>query len=867
MNVKNFIKHPLGIIAIALTLIALVVFLGTPYVIKRELNKWIVSRGPDRSQTDNVDFNPFTGRLALYNLQVETQRGQTLHIPKAYLKFSWMALSKKRLNLEELVLEDTYLLVDSLEETGFRVAGLILKEVVGATEEGKSSPGWGMGIERFEIRNSRIEYDTPQLVATYHIDSYELTDLQSWNKDKPVHVELQGRIDDSPIHIIAEVTPFAEQLVTRGKLKLEKMNLSLISKALGIENMSMEGQLDIDVNVESVRQQDKLIGFSTDGMISFVDAQLTYDDMTFADEKISWQGIISGNKPHATGLNLSAEGSLVSAGHVASLPSQSLTVKTNDLQWQGTVNYEVGEDSRVLTMAANLEGAGVGVGDTDRDMNLIDLGVFSVNTIDIQSLDEMSIAEVMLQKLLLFSRATGDSAEQVDAKNRLLLAENVSIKDISYKDTNKLAINEITLNTFQAYIKRQKDGGVHLLDRSPAQDTSAAEPEKPADELEPVAEAKMPAKELESAGTPFHFRLDQFHVENDSSVQFVDESNIRPFLLTVNVEELQVADIDTADTAKPMKVKVSGKAGEYSTIDMDGTLLPFAKPMSVDMKGEIRALRMPPFSSYTGQTIGYNLTSGQLDADLNMIIDKGNFAGNTELRMRNLEVARVDPDKVPEIDTQMKVPLESGLSMLRDKKDVIKLDIKLEGDIANPQFNFQDAINQAIAKAMTFASVSFLKYTLQPFGTFIAVAEIAGKAGQKATKVKLDPVQFKAAEISLDETSKQYLEKVAVILNDRPKLRLEVCGKAVENDRIALLAKREAAVKQKSDKTGVLKKEAAEVEPIPDTVLQGFARERAKLVKDSLVNDHGVNHERIYLCLPTIDATPDKQPYVEMLID
>ncbi len=206
MNVKKFIKHPLGIIATVFVILALVVLIGTPYLIERELNKWIVSRGPDRSQTDNVDFNPFTGRFALYNLQVERPRGQTLHIPKAYLQFSWMALTKKRLLLEELVLEDTYLLVDTLEneDTGLRVAGLVLKELTSATEgETKSSSAWGIGIERFEIRNSRVQYDTPQLVATYHIDSYELTDLQSWNKEQPVHFEMRGRIDDSPIHFDA----------------------------------------------------------------------------------------------------------------------------------------------------------------------------------------------------------------------------------------------------------------------------------------------------------------------------------------------------------------------------------------------------------------------------------------------------------------------------------------------------------------------------------------------------------------------------------------------------------------------------------------------------------------------------------------
>jgi outer membrane protein OmpA-like peptidoglycan-associated protein len=205
--------------------------------------------------------------------------------------------------------------------------------------------------------------------------------------------------------------------------------------------------------------------------------------------------------------------------------------------------------------------------------------------------------------------------------------------------------------------------------------------------------------------------------------------------------------------------------------------------------------------------------------------------------------------------------------MLRDKNDVVNLNIILHGDIANPQFNFQDAINQAIVKAMTFSALSFVKYALQPFGAAIAIAELVGKAGEKVTKIQLDSVQFGAAEISLDETAKQYLEKVAIILNDRPKLTLDVCGKAVENDRIALLAKREAVKQESEKKAAVPQKAGTAVEPIPDAVLQDFARERAKLVKDALVNDHGISHDRIFLCLPAIDETPDKGPSVELFLD
>ena len=204
MNVNKIIKHPLGIIALAFSLIALVVLLGTPYVIKRELNKWLISHGSGSVQTDNVDFNPFAGSLSLYNLQLEKEKGRALHIVRARLNFSWALLLKKRFYIKEVVLEDTYLLVDKSKDEGFRLAGLVLPEMTDSTAEKKSSSSWSFAIKKFEIINSKIEYDTPDFAATYYIDQYELTNLKSWEKNQPIHVKLQGRIDDSPIHIDAE---------------------------------------------------------------------------------------------------------------------------------------------------------------------------------------------------------------------------------------------------------------------------------------------------------------------------------------------------------------------------------------------------------------------------------------------------------------------------------------------------------------------------------------------------------------------------------------------------------------------------------------------------------------------------------------
>jgi len=116
------------------------------------------------------------------------------------------------------------------------------------------------------------------------------------------------------------------------------------------------------------------------------------------------------------------------------------------------------------------------------------------------------------------------------------------------------------------------------------------------------------------------------------------------------------------------------------------------------------------------------------------------------------------------------------------------------------------------------------------------------------------------------------LEKVAGILNDRPKLRVEICGKAVEADRIALRDKQIALLeKQKELKKNDKNKEEAEAEApeivVPDMQIEALADERAQLVKEDLSDRYGVDHTRMYICLPEIVAAPESRPLVELLID
>jgi hypothetical protein len=851
---SNRFKKPLIITLAIIVVLFLAGLIGTPYLIDLGLERWIASQGPEIGKVENVDFNPFTGRLSMDNLVVETQSGRTLNITHAYLQFSWKQLFKKQLYLKELVLQDVFMLVDRLEESGFRVGGLILSELAGS-ENKSDKPGWEVGIEIFKMQNAKIEYDTPELIATYFIDQYTLKGLETWNKKKPVQMAYQGRINESQVQVQLEVVLLDVVKSWKGNIVLENGSLELVSKVRGLQEYGPKGSIDIDLNLDAQMQEDTSIAFAAEGTASLKQLQLQYEQYGLLQEEFAWKGRIAGNRTAEQKLTVTVDGELSGKSMALDDSVNSLQLMLGAFIWHGKAGISQQNDPFTVTMESEFEGDSVLAKDEQNNMGLLGLEKFNIAGLVIAGLDDIRVAQIDLKNLHLIEKKSTDKKEAKDAAPPLLQTAAVNIDTISLKSGNDLFTGNVKLKDLRAFLHRDKAGNWQVL---PASSGS----------IETAPEQQVPETEVTARDSgPFKIRIGNLQASGKNSIRFEDESLYRPFHTTFHISELGLAGIDTADKNAIAKFNIKGQVGDYGTVVFGGTAKPSEKPVTLDMKGTIGALDMPPFSSYTGQTVGYNVTSGQLDADITMNIDKGMMDSIFDLHMRNLEVAQVDPEKMPEIDSQMNVPLGSALAMLRNKKDEINIKLELKDDINNPQFGIQDAINQALAKAMKFATLSYLKYSLQPFGTYIAIAEVVGKAGKEMSKVALDPMLFPAGEIVLDEKANQYLEKIKELLDNRPKLRIELCGRSVEKDRAALIEKRLAVQKKDAEKSGKKQEEAAVAITIPNEVLLDFAKERAKLVKESLVKQHSINHERIFVCLPEVDEDPAKDPYVEMRLD
>ncbi|MBF0589141.1 MAG: DUF748 domain-containing protein, partial [Magnetococcales bacterium] len=338
----------------------------------------------------------------------------------------------------------------------------------------------------------------------------------------------------------------------------------------------------------------------------------------------------------------------------------------------------------------------------------------------------------------------------------------------------------------------------------------------------------------------FKIDLGGLVLEGDNRVQFIDQGVSPLFRQELVIKTLKLGRISNQPGTKtPFQLKAS--IGQYgSGVALQGDIQLFSAKPTMEIKGKLKAIDLPPFSSYSAPISGYELVSGAADADLNITILQGNIKGAAELKLRNLSVTAADPNLVKETEKKINAPLETALDLLRDNKGDISLTLPVSGTTQAPKIDPGDAIAQATASVVKSTAVTALKVAVMPVGVLLTASDLVGAV---MDQVNLKPVPWPPGSDQLVEKAKQPLSEIAKTLEKQNDLRLKLCGFAVEADRKSLLA---------GGKT------------ITDEQLLQLAKRRSAKVKALLVTQHKIDPSRLFECMPELDHRPKGEARVEV---
>lgn len=624
------------------------------------------------------------------------------------------------------------------------------------------------------------------------------------------------------------------------------------------------------------------------------------DALQLRTGSLRWQGKLTVAQQEPSGLAIDLDGSLDGAGLGTDLPGQSLQVRSDKLTWNGTGHLALDGAAPRYSLSGS---AGLGASRVTRDgvpglglaLQGLDAGQLMLNeqlelTLATLDLRQLSAAEGAADSAPLASidrinvtalRLQGPARAQIDSvtvdglkladtaadsARNLYVSEHLELHAIDWTQAEALRVDTIRHNGVTTLVRHDADGAWNIPAFAERLGGLAWQaPDTLTDDTATTADAAAAAPA--PATTSPAVVIGSYELGGDNRFDFEDLGSDPAYKSGLQVTEATIKNINSGDPTAigTLHAKLAVDGG--GAVAIEGTLVPGATRLTADLKADISALPMPPLSSYSGSAIGYLLDSGEMNADIQFKATDGKVDGSNKLVIRQLQVSELDDATVKKLGGEKIGSLETGLSMLRDKNNTITLNVPLSGDIDDLKVDPSDIINQAIGSALKTGAKTYLAAALFPFGTLLVVADAATSAAGSAS---LTPVTFAPASSALGEQT-AYLDKIAVVLNDRPEMNVRVCALATDSDREALLAglraelARQAA--EKSDKAG----KGAEPETVPavepsvsDEALLALARQRADAINRYLVDGKGIGDERLVSCREKIDPQAKAAPRVEL---
>lgn len=326
--------------------------------------------------------------------------------------------------------------------------------------------------------------------------------------------------------------------------------------------------------------------------------------------------------------------------------------------------------------------------------------------------------------------------------------KNLALKDIKADvRAERYTAGALTIDKPYVRVLIKKDKSMNFNDVMIA-DEKAETGTKPAKKAKPV---KTKASADDSKKT--YFKIDRIQVADGLS-DFADLSLILPFAARITDLNGGAGGFSSEKKSR-VEVALKGMAYDLAPVDIKGEVSPYQGDFDLEMN--FRGMPMPLISPYMVEFAGYKVEKGKMALGLKYTVDDSKLTASNSILIDQLVLG----EKVENPDA-VSLPLELAVALLKDSEGKIKIDVPIIGSLEDPKFSIGGLITDALVNVIT-------KIVKSPFN---ALASAVNGKGD------LSKVGFAAGKAELDDQQQDKLKTVAKALRDRPALDVEIKGAA-----------------------------------------------------------------------------------------
>jgi len=217
-------------------------------------------------------------------------------------------------------------------------------------------------------------------------------------------------------------------------------------------------------------------------------------------------------------------------------------------------------------------------------------------------------------------------------------------------------------------------------------------------------------------------------------------------------------------TESPAELALKAELNGSAPIDITGSVNPLAPAAFIDVRAKANGVDLGGFTPYSAKYTGYPIVKGTLTFDLHYLLKNQKLTADNHILIDQLTFG----DRVESRDAT-NLPVRLAVSLLKDSKGVIDLNIPISGSLSDPKFSVGSVILHTLTNLIARAATS-------PFS--LLAGAIGAMAGGSQS---LEFVEFPPGLAVLTPDSREKLDVIATALQQRPAIRLDILGRVDPN--------------------------------------------------------------------------------------
>lgn len=467
------------------------------------------------------------------------------------------------------------------------------------------------------------------------------------------------------------------------------------------------------------------------------------------------------------------------------------------------------------------------------------------------------------------------------------IKQRIHIKQmIATQPWAQFRLNNDGTNNFQQLLIDNENGNTNTIDNTNQTDnTNDTNTTNDTNDTNNSGKSSRPAekKSASTAKKPWQLAVDNIHIDR-AAIDFRDASLTSAF--RTNITDLS-GDISRLDTSarrakeRPAKVALKGTVDGYAPVAITGTFNPFAAQPALNITLDITNLDLATLTPYSGTYAGYKIDSGRLSVQMAYTLENDRIKGTNHIVVNQMKLGeQVSGPKVRDL------PLRLAIYLLTDSNGVMDMGVDVTGNVDDPDFSVGSIIWKALRNLIVKTAAS----------PFKALARFGG-----SDRDDLDRIEFQAGNSELAAGENEKLSTIQKGLEQKPALQLNLMGhvspsrdlEALRDNSLSaqLIAQGGITASDIQQQTKNWQREVIELFKqrfpedktavqvmqmndtmrdnieLPPTALQELAADRALVVKQMLVTDHGLSADRVFVKPTDLGADETSGAVVTMAVE